>query len=129
MADDGQDDPYVPTPDEVAAVRRAKDEQAATGIVAKVIRIMSAEIGRVKRVLAPGTAVPMPTKSIDSARKDATNQGSAPVTNPLVAEQEGLGFTAQQQSLTQGEPPKVKRSINISHDVVRRRGQDVERPK
>lgn len=128
MADDEQDNPYVPTPDEVAARHRAKMEPAPSNFVARVIQMMSTEIGRVKHVLAPGTAIPRPAQPSPPMHQHKPNEPSVQGGSPLVAEQEGLGFTAEQQSLPQAESPKVRRSIKISPDVVRRRGEDVERP-
>ena|SRR5207247_764571 len=128
MADDEQDDPYVPTPEEFAARERTKKERAPSNFVVRVIQMMSTEIGRVKQVLAPGTAVPRPVQPSPPTQyptKEPPDQGA----NPLVAEQGGLGFTAQQQSLPKAESPKVKRSIKISPDVIRRRGEGVEGPK
>jgi hypothetical protein len=128
MANHEQDDPYVPTSEEFAARERAKKERPPSNFVARVIQMMNTEIGRVRQVLAPGTAIPRPVQP-SPTHELPTNEPSAQGASPLVAEQEGLGYTAQQQSLPQRVSPKVKRSINISPDVIRRRGEDVERPK
>ena len=128
MADSEQDDPYVPTPDEFAARERAKKERAPSKFVARVFQMMSTEIGRVKQVLAPGTPIPKPVQPSPPTPSPTIEQ-SAQSASPLVTEQEGVGVNAQQQSPPQAESPKVKRSIKISPDVIRRRGEDVERPK
>ena len=129
MAGSDIDDPYIPTPEEFAEQQRAKKEQASSNIVVKVFRMMNAEIGRVKQVFSPGSSGPAIQKPSESAPTGPRQAPSFHNPDPLIAEQKGLGFTPEQQAIPDAESPKVKRSINISPDVVRRRGDDIARPK
>jgi hypothetical protein len=126
-------DPYIPTPEEVLARRATAAKTPAGNVIARIVRWLRPGVGETKKVMAPARSNPgAATKGTQSPDPVEARERSVTLPAAMVPEQDKRLFVDERRSLS--GPAEVhnavpRRSVKISAEASRRRGEAIRRPK